>query len=118
MTSPRKDLETKEMDLQVVQCPSQPGRLTISTRSCAERYRLAQQPNTKFPRDEFGLALVNGLRNCRPCPEGRYFSQNRDWPNLARRGLSQDRPRRGFPGKAGGKKTQMSVDGKTQKQGS
>lgn len=75
----------EEPGVQLVQCPSQPGRLTISNKSCAERYNLAQEKDQRFPKDEFGIALMSGLKICKSCPEGRYFWHNRDWPHLSRR---------------------------------
>ena len=99
-----EDPKKGELGLQLVQCPSQPGRLTISNRSCAERYELAQRNDHRFPRDEFGLALMSGLKTCRSCPEGRYFWQNRDWPHLSqggpggKRGSSTSGPQEGKKG--------------------
>lgn len=79
-----RDPRIEELGLQLVQCPSQPGRLSISNQSCAERYNLAQKGDHRFPKDEFGLALMSGLKICKSCPEGRYFWENKDWPNPPR----------------------------------
>lgn len=80
-----RDPRTEELGLHLVQCPRQPGRLTISSQSCAERYNLAQREDHRFPKDEFGVALMSGLKTCKSCPDGQYFWRNKDWPHLPRR---------------------------------
>lgn len=105
MKKTSEDLRVEELGLQLVQCPSQPGRLTISNQSCAERYDLAQKKDHRFPKDEFGLALMSGLKTCRACPEGRYFWQNRDWPHFSHRGPGGKR-RSSASGSQGSKKAE------------
>jgi hypothetical protein len=95
MNRAHEDQKKGELGLQLVQCPSQPGCLIISTRSCAERYELVHKSDHRFPKDEFGLALMSGLKTCRSCPEGRYFWQHKIWPHLPRRGPDgKRRPRK------------------------
>ena len=62
-----------EVQVDVVQCPRQPGRLTISSHACAQRYCLARKRDLRLPKNEFGVAIISGLKTCRHCPDGRYF---------------------------------------------
>ena len=68
----------EEDGLDMVRCPSQPGKLLISRQACAQRFLLAHSRDFKVPKDEFGVALASSLTICRSCPDGRYHSRTRD----------------------------------------
>jgi hypothetical protein len=67
--------EMLKLELELIQCPRQPGKLRISRRACALRYCEAQ----KVKSNSFGygsdLLHKHGLEICRTCPDGRRYSK-------------------------------------------
>ncbi len=63
------------VDLELMECKRQPGRLRLSRQACARRYLMAQKVKPEIPNDEFGMARKAGLSICRDCPDGRKNSK-------------------------------------------
>lgn len=70
--------DMEEASLELIDCPSQPGRLRISRHACARRYLMAKKGGRPLPNDEFGMAFKAGLEICRRCSEGRVSAEALD----------------------------------------
>ena len=68
--------ELLELELELIQCPRQPGKLRISRHACALRYCEAQKIK-KYNTFGYGFAFIqkNGLEICRTCPDGRHYAE-------------------------------------------
>lgn len=64
------------LDMDLIPCPRQPGKLRITRRACALRYRLSKENGPAVPTNEFDIARQLGLERCRSCPVGRLYAKN------------------------------------------
>jgi hypothetical protein len=71
-----RQLSAERPELELVECPRQPGKLRLSRYACGRRYLRAQESMEDIPESDFGIALKWSLELCRNCPDGLTYSKN------------------------------------------
>jgi len=82
MSAFAQPVKRETLDLELILCPRQPGKLRISKRACALRYLKAQQTKRKRSARGFGVVQGWGLEICRTCPEGRDCAEETPHPHF------------------------------------
>ena len=69
-------IKLESIDLVLVQCTRQPGRLRVTKRFCAYRYNEAQKLKGNTTSALFDIERILSLKRCQTCPQGRMYSES------------------------------------------